>query len=68
MVIDFSTQLSASKGESLSLLLLPVICVVQGAALVNIYKDGSVLVSHSGTDMGQGINTKAIQVRFRLDI
>uniref|UniRef100_A0A3Q3WHF2 Uncharacterized protein n=1 Tax=Mola mola TaxID=94237 RepID=A0A3Q3WHF2_MOLML len=37
----------------------------QGAALVNIYKDGSVLVSHSGTDMGQGINTKAIQIASR---
>lgn len=37
---------------------------VQGAALVNIFKDGSVLVSHGGTEMGQGINTKAIQVRL----
>uniref|UniRef100_A0A8C7R9M8 xanthine dehydrogenase n=1 Tax=Oncorhynchus mykiss TaxID=8022 RepID=A0A8C7R9M8_ONCMY len=34
----------------------------QGAALVNIYKDGSVLVAHGGTEMGQGINTKALQI------
>uniref|UniRef100_A0A4W5P4Z6 Aldehyde oxidase 5 n=1 Tax=Hucho hucho TaxID=62062 RepID=A0A4W5P4Z6_9TELE len=34
----------------------------QGAALVNIYKDGSVLVTHGGTEMGQGINTKALQI------
>uniref|UniRef100_W5K6P2 Aldehyde oxidase 5 n=1 Tax=Astyanax mexicanus TaxID=7994 RepID=W5K6P2_ASTMX len=38
----------------------------QGAALVNIYKDGSVLVSHGGTEMGQGINTKAIQIASRI--
>lgn len=41
-----------------------IICLVQGAALVNIYKDGSLLVTHGGTEMGQGINTKAIQVEF----
>ncbi|KAL7834105.1 hypothetical protein AOLI_G00290650 [Acnodon oligacanthus] len=38
----------------------------QGAALVNIYKDGSVLLSHGGTEMGQGINTKAIQIASRI--
>ncbi|XP_044200638.1 aldehyde oxidase 5 [Thunnus albacares] len=38
----------------------------QGAALVNIYKDGSVLVTHGGTEMGQGINTKVIQIASRV--
>lgn len=34
----------------------------QGQALVNLYLDGSVIVSHSGTEMGQGINTKIAQI------
>ncbi|KAM9328483.1 aldehyde oxidase 6 [Pholidichthys leucotaenia] len=37
----------------------------QAGALVHIYKDGSVLVSHSGTEMGQGIHTKVQQVASR---
>ncbi|KAM9334422.1 aldehyde oxidase 6 [Symphorus nematophorus] len=37
----------------------------QAAALVHIYKDGSVLVSHGGTEMGQGIHTKMQQVASR---
>lgn len=34
----------------------------QAAALVHIYTDGSVLVSHGGTEMGQGLHTKMLQV------
>ena len=34
----------------------------QGGALVHIYTDGSVLVSHGGTEMGQGLHTKVQQV------
>ncbi|KAJ8351563.1 hypothetical protein SKAU_G00230390 [Synaphobranchus kaupii] len=37
----------------------------QAAALVHIYTDGSVLVSHGGTEMGQGIHTKMQQVVSR---
>lgn len=34
----------------------------QAGALVNIYKDGSVLVNHGGTEMGQGLYTKILKI------
>ncbi|XP_021371273.1 xanthine dehydrogenase/oxidase-like [Mizuhopecten yessoensis] len=37
----------------------------QAGALVMIYRDGSVLIAHGGTEMGQGLHTKMIQVASR---
>ena len=34
----------------------------QAGALVLIYKDGTILVNHGGTEMGQGLHTKIQQV------
>lgn len=40
--------------------------MMQGGALVNIYKDGTVLVTHGGVEMGQGLHTKMIQIASRV--
>ncbi|XP_040297422.1 aldehyde oxidase-like [Bufo bufo] len=57
------------RGIALIPLKFPVAFIVafqnQAAALVHIYQDGSVLVSHGGTEMGQGIHTKIIQIASR---
>lgn len=37
----------------------------QAGSLINIYGDGSVLLSHGGVEIGQGLNTKMIQCAAR---
>ncbi|XP_032335984.1 LOW QUALITY PROTEIN: aldehyde oxidase 4 [Camelus ferus] len=44
---------------------MPTAYYNQGAALVHIYLDGSVLVIHGGCELGQGLHTKMIQVASR---
>ncbi|XP_041834296.1 xanthine dehydrogenase/oxidase-like [Melanotaenia boesemani] len=38
----------------------------QAGALAHIYTDGSVLLTHGGTEMGQGLHTKMVQVASRV--
>ncbi|RLD56256.1 MAG: xanthine dehydrogenase molybdopterin binding subunit, partial [Bacteroidetes bacterium] len=43
----------------------------QAGALVNIYQDGTILVNHGGTEMGQGLNTKMMEIaafEFGIDL
>uniref|UniRef100_A0A8C4LM03 FAD-binding PCMH-type domain-containing protein n=1 Tax=Equus asinus TaxID=9793 RepID=A0A8C4LM03_EQUAS len=37
----------------------------QAGALILVYTDGSVLLTHGGTEMGQGLHTKMVQVASR---
>ena len=36
--------------------------LMQGGALLHVYTDGSVLLTHGGMELGQGLHTKMVQV------
>lgn len=67
---DIKTFNAANKVLKKGLALVPVKFGIsftathlnQAGALVHVYTDGSVLVNHGGTEMGQGLNTKVAQV------
>ncbi|XP_020840560.1 aldehyde oxidase 1 [Phascolarctos cinereus] len=70
MVEDFNRKnYWKKKGIALIPLKYPIglgsLAAGQAGALVHIYLDGSVLVTHSGIEMGQGVHTKMIQVVSR---
>lgn len=66
-VDDFNAQ---SKWKKRGLAIIPTkfgisftaLFLNQAGALVHIYHDGSVLVAHGGTEMGQGLHTKMTQI------
>lgn len=39
-----------------------MVCLVQAGSLVHCYTDGTVLVTHGGIEMGQGLHTKVAQI------
>jgi len=49
----------------------PATFLNQAGALVHVYTDGTIMLNHGGTEMGQGLNTKVAQVvaeEFRVDL
>lgn len=38
----------------------------QAGALIMVYTDGSVLLSHGGVELGQGLDTKMLQIASRV--
>lgn len=61
--VTITLSIRALNFNALSFINPLLLCFkLKAAALVHIYKDGSVLVSHGGIEMGQGIHTKVQQV------
>ena len=47
---------------------LILLTCIKAMCLLNVYSDGSVIVSHTGSEMGQGIHTKVAQVPPTLEM
>ena len=70
MMIIINVICSANKWKKRGLAIIPnkyaisfaVPFLDQAGALLHVYTDGSVLLSHGGMEMGQGLHTKMIQV------
>lgn len=57
------------RGIGASVMTFPTLYVASFSAYIAIYHgDGTVAVSHGGTEIGQGINTKVAQVVFKFFI
>ena len=64
-MLVFILDLCARSVIVLQFLLFYLISYNKGGALVHVYTDGSVLVTHGGVEMGQGLHTKMVQVCAR---
>ncbi|CAI5525077.1 unnamed protein product [Closterium sp. Naga37s-1] len=71
--LDIDTYNSTSRWRKKGLAMIPTKFGIsftakflnQGGALVHVYTDGTVLVTHGGVEMGQGLHTKCAQIAAR---
>ena len=69
-MIDFSFSTRANRWKKQGVALTPTKLGIafgasfsnQGSALLHVYTDGSVLLTHGGIEIGQGLHTKMVQV------